>query len=56
MHQLEKDLEHEMWTTQTHGEKLCQLTCTPCMEAAKAVDAHGLFKGHVIQASDADQV
>ena len=25
------------------------------MEAAKAVDAHGLFKGHVIQASDADQ-
>ena len=25
------------------------------MEAAKAVDAHGLVKGHVIQASDADQ-
>ena len=25
------------------------------MEAAEAVDAHGLQKGHVIQASDADQ-
>ena len=25
------------------------------METAKAVDAHGLIKGHVIQASDADQ-
>ena len=25
------------------------------MEAAKAVDAHGLIKGHAIQASDADQ-
>ena len=25
------------------------------MEAAKAVDAHGFLKGHVIQASDADQ-
>ena len=25
------------------------------MEAAEAVDAHGLLKGHVIQASDADQ-
>ena len=25
------------------------------MEADKAVDAHGLLKGHVIQASDADQ-
>ena len=25
------------------------------MEAAKAVNAHGLLKGHVIQASDADQ-
>ena len=25
------------------------------MEAAKAVGAHGLIKGHAIQASDADQ-
>lgn len=37
MRQLEKDFENGMWITQTHSEKLDQLQCTPCMEAAKSV-------------------